>query len=72
MFVEITEDRGASWKTSPRDQTCLQLSQKENELIRKQGWSGVSAVFRAERSSDPAEITAGMKEGDCGGETCLH
>lgn len=44
----------------------------ENELIKKQGWCGVSAVFRAERSSNSAEITAGMEEGDCGGETCLY
>ncbi|KAM6387781.1 uncharacterized protein J5M81_008159 [Pluvialis apricaria] len=72
MFIttphhKITEDHEASCKTSPRDRTCLQLSQMENELIRKQGWSGGSAVFRAERSSDPAEITAGMEEGDSGG-----
>lgn len=72
LFVEITEDHGASWKTSPRDQPCLQLSQMENELIRKQGWSGVSGVSRAERSSDPAQIAAGTQEGDCGGETSLY
>lgn len=30
------------------------------------------AVFRAERSSKPAEITAGMEEGYCGCETCLY
>lgn len=44
----------------------------ENELMEKQGWRGLSAVLRAERSSDPAEITAGMEEGDWGGETCLY
>ncbi|KAJ7402947.1 Ubiquitin-conjugating enzyme E2 Q2 [Pitangus sulphuratus] len=32
----------------------------ENEFIRKQGWSGVSAVFRSERNREPAEFTAGM------------
>lgn len=42
----------------------LTAEQRENELIRKQKWSGVSVVFRAERSSDPAEVTAGMEEGD--------
>lgn len=70
MFAEITEDHGDSC-ISPRDQTYSPLSQRENELIRKQGGSGVSAEFRTEKSSKPAEITAGMEEGDCGTATCL-
>lgn len=43
----------------------------ENQLIRKQGGSGISAEFRAERSSEPVEITAGVEGGDCEAVTCL-
>lgn len=68
--AEITEDHGDSWSVSPRDQTCSLLSQMENKLIRKQGGSGVFAQFKAARSSEPAEITAGVEEGSCGSVTC--
>lgn len=72
MFVDKTEDHGSHWRTPPRDQICSWLSHMENELIKKQGQCGVSVVFRAERSSNSREISAGMEEGDCGGETCLY
>lgn len=65
MFAEITEDHGGSWSVSPRDQTCSLLRQMENKLISKQGGSGVSAELRADRSSEPAEIAAGLEEAAC-------